>query len=78
MSKDDERLTFAMLLDRSELTQAALAEIVNVRQATVSSWVTGKSVPTLTPVQIKKLLVALNCSLDELVEVYEPNTPTSS
>jgi len=67
-----EVLSFAMLFERSGLTQTELAEIVDVRRATVSGWVSGKTVPTLPPLKLKKLLTALNCSLEDLVSLYHP------
>lgn len=73
-----ERITednsFAMLLNRSGLTQSCLAKKINVRQATISSWVNGHSVPTLTPLQLRRLLEALDCTLDELIEACHIET----
>ena len=69
----NEGLSFAMLLKRSGLTQGAIAKRVNVRQATVSAWVNGHTVPTLTPWQIQQLLLVLDCSLEELVLACHPN-----
>lgn len=68
---DKERLTFAMLWKRSGLTQTELAQRIQVRRATVSSWVGGHTTPNLTPAQTKLLLTELNCSLDELIEACQ-------
>lgn len=69
--RDEDLLTLKMLRQRSGLTQVQLAELLGVRQATVSDWERGKAEPNLSPAQTLKLCQLLNCTLDELVEAIE-------
>lgn len=52
------------------LTQREAAKILGVREATLSNWETGK-VPHVPPSTIKKMLELYNCTLDELIEMFE-------
>ncbi|MDG2989323.1 helix-turn-helix domain-containing protein [Candidatus Synechococcus calcipolaris G9] len=60
-----------MLRQNVGLSQVQLAELLGVRQATISDWERGKTEPTLTPSEMQKLCHLLNCSLAELVEALE-------
>ena len=50
---------------KSELTQAELARLCNVKQNTISSWETGRSEPDFE--SLKKMAGFFNCSIDELL-----------
>ncbi|AFY80181.1 putative transcriptional regulator [Oscillatoria acuminata PCC 6304] len=59
-------------LEDLNLTQDELAKFVGVRRATVSTWVKG-GIPRLQPIQVLRLAVVLNCTLDDLVEMFQPS-----
>lgn len=48
------------------ITQANLAEMLNVNQSTISKWECQTAGPTLATLQ--KITNVLNCSLDELLK----------
>lgn len=48
------------------LTQETLAQKLNVRQASVAMWETGKAKPTVN--NLLKLSEILNCSVDDLLK----------
>lgn len=54
------------------ITQQQLADILGIDRKTVSNWETGKSVPTFTVPQIKKLLTALNITIGQLPDNFGP------
>lgn len=56
------------LLRRREqsLTQDQIADVLGVSGQTISNWEKGRSIPTLTIDQTKKLCKILNCVLDEI------------
>ncbi len=55
-----------------KLTQQQLADLLGIERKTVSNWETGKSVPTFTVPQIKRLLKALNITIDQLPDKFGP------
>lgn len=72
MVKNLKNSAFMSLREEASLTQRQLAELVGVTDQTVSNWETGKSIPTLSPVQMLKLCCALNCTLEQLAKFTEP------
>lgn len=54
------------------ITQQQLADVLEIDRKTVSNWETGKSVPTFTVPQIKRLLTALNITIDQLPDNFGP------
>lgn len=65
---------FQNLRLRSNLTQAQLAEIVGVRQATISALENGHTQPR--PATIRALAEALKCSTEELESALMPSSPS--
>ena len=58
--------TTAEIRKRRELSQSALAELLNVEQATVSAWECGISSPPAN--KLVKIAEVLNCSIEDLFE----------
>lgn len=54
------------------ITQQQLADILEIDRKTVSNWETGKSVPTFTVPQIKKLLKSLDITVEQLPDNFGP------
>lgn len=52
------------LMHAKGLTQNDLSEITGISQATISSYITGRVVPSF--IKVDKICRALNCSMDEL------------
>lgn len=50
----------------AKLTQGQLAEQVNVKQSSVSSWESGRCTPKAT--LLPQLAVALGCTIDDLFD----------
>lgn len=59
------------LRKRAKLTQRQVAQALDVRESTVSEWERRISLPHLIPSKMKKLLEIYQCSLDDLIEVFE-------
>jgi transcriptional regulator with XRE-family HTH domain len=59
------------LRKRAKLRQQDLAYGLNKRQATVSDWERGVTVPHLTPSETKTMMELLNCTIDELVLAFD-------
>ena len=57
-------------LKERRLTQMQLAIQMGKSLYTVQSWASGRHVPTLSPVEMQDLCKLLDCSLDELVEMF--------
>ena len=51
------------------LSQCELAELLSVQRSTVAKWETGRTFPRTE--QLPKLARALNCTIDELLNVPE-------
>lgn len=59
------------LRKRAGLTQQELADAIGLRSnQTVSNWEKNKAVPQLTPEQTLVLCQKLNCSLQDLVNLF--------
>lgn len=69
----NEPLTPIELRERAGLTQRQVAEALGKTVGTVSDWERRVKRPRLSFSETKKLLDALNCSLDELIEAFEPS-----
>lgn len=57
-------------LKERRLTQQQLATEMGKSLYTVQSWATGRHVPTLSPIEMRNLCTLLDCSLDELAEMF--------
>jgi transcriptional regulator with XRE-family HTH domain len=68
MKANDNQLTLAKLRERAGLTQRQLAEALGVTTTTISSWERGLKEPRPNFAQVKQIIEALQCTLDELVE----------
>lgn len=66
------------LRERVGLTQRQIAQILDIRQGTVSDWERRRSIPHLPPSKFKLLLGAYKCTLDELIEAFEGGESNSS
>jgi putative transcriptional regulator len=60
------------LRKRVGLRQQDLAFALNKRQATISDWERGATIPHLTPSETLALIQVLNCTLEELAEAFDP------
>lgn len=54
------------LRERASLTQLELATVLNVKQASVSRWENGDSMPSAD--KLPELAKALGCSIDDLYD----------
>lgn len=69
--KEDSESPLEGLRKRVGLTQTKLAAVLDVRQGTISDWERGLAIPHLTPSKLKRMMEALECTLDELIEACE-------
>jgi DNA-binding XRE family transcriptional regulator len=60
---------------RASLTQAQLADALGVSGQTVSNWEKGRTIPTLTIAQTKKLLALLNTTLADVPDDVQGGEP---
>lgn len=58
------------LRKRADITQEALAEALGIRDHTYRNWIKGRSVPTFTVSQMKRLCKELHCSLEDLPDDF--------
>ena len=64
------KFNFKTLRQQANLTQTKAAQLLNVTQATISNWESGKSLPSIkTLFAVAKLY---KCSVDELLKGVEP------
>ncbi|MEP0868894.1 helix-turn-helix transcriptional regulator [Trichocoleus desertorum AS-A10] len=72
MSQEGEaRLTPMKLRNRTGLTQVQFAIMIGKSPSTVAKWEAGDFVPKGKPSEIKRLMDAYQCTLDELIEAFE-------
>lgn len=76
--EEGQRLTPMELRERVGLTQRQIAQILDIRQGTVSDWERRRSVPHLPPSKFKRLLDAYGCTLEDLIEAFEGGEPTDN
>ena len=57
-------------LKERQLTQQKLATEMGKSLYTVQCWASGKHLPRLNPVEMKNLCGLLDCSLDDLAEMF--------
>ena len=77
MCESDGGVTLVNLRKRVGLRQQDLANAVGVRQATISDWERGATIPHLTPLETLSLTRALQCTLEELVEAFNQKKGTA-
>lgn len=70
MEETSKQGAFMKRLKERQLTQQKLAVGMGKSLQTVQSWATGRHVPKLTPIEMKTLCSLLDCSLDELAEMF--------
>ncbi|MCG9890943.1 MAG: helix-turn-helix domain-containing protein [Thermosynechococcaceae cyanobacterium MS004] len=61
-----------------KLSQADIAQELQVTAQTVSNWENAKSVPTLDPVQFYKLCLLLDVSVQDLAAAFSGESNTSN
>jgi DNA-binding XRE family transcriptional regulator len=71
MSSNSE---FMQLRESLGLTQRQLADAIGVTDQTVSNWERGVYVPRLTLRQTARLCKAVNRSIEELADLFEPES----
>ncbi|NER37727.1 MAG: helix-turn-helix transcriptional regulator [Oscillatoria sp. SIO1A7] len=59
-------------------SQEEIASFVGVNRNTVSEWRNGRSIPNLDPARTARLCIAMKCSLQELVDLFQPEESTPS
>ena len=67
-SKESSRLS--SLLERSGVNLTQIAKALEKRHATVSDWNRGLHIPRLTPSEYVVLIGLLDCTPEELAEVF--------
>ncbi len=60
---------FKTIREKSNITQTQLAEILRVKQNTISMWETGKSMPKLK--DLPRIASALGVSVEEIVNCFK-------
>lgn len=71
MTEESNQVTLMELRKRLGLTRRQLAIAVGLTEKTIYIWETKPIEPRMTVVQVKKLMEALDCSIDELIEAIE-------
>ena len=71
MAEGHERLSLTKLRQQAGLTQQELAALLGVTQKTISIWEKGTVEPKLSFRQVRQMMEALNCTLDELILAVE-------
>ena len=72
MNTNKFRSKIATLRDKQGLTQLDLALAVGVTETTIANWEKGRSGLPLV-LQLIKLCKILDCTLEDLIEVINPN-----
>ena len=75
MAEESQLLTPVSLRKRANKTQRQVAEAIGKKVATISDWERGKTRPQVGFSEVKRLMEVLDCSLDELIEAFERNSP---
>lgn len=70
MEKSAFRTAFVARLKELELTQEQVARAMNKSLRTVNAWVSGEYTPRLSPNETLRLCEVLQCSLDDLAEMF--------
>ncbi|HEY9631503.1 MAG TPA: helix-turn-helix transcriptional regulator [Coleofasciculaceae cyanobacterium] len=63
-------MTLKQLREKAGLSQEALARLLDISGKTVSNWERGKSIASLTVLQMKTLCKALSVELKELPDDF--------
>ena len=58
-------MRFKVLREKANLTQAQIAEALNIGQSTVSMWESGENLPRAD--KLPQLARLLNCTVDDLL-----------
>ena len=58
------------------ITQKDLADALGLNPRAISDWENGRHTPKLTPKQMHTLCSKLQCTLLDLVEMFEPSAGT--
>lgn len=69
---EGEPLTPMNLRERAGKTQRQIADALGKTVGTVSDWERYVKRPRLSFAETKRLMEVLDCSLEELIEAYEP------
>ncbi|MFK8182305.1 MAG: helix-turn-helix transcriptional regulator [Phormidesmis sp.] len=59
-----------VLRKKAEITQEQLSAALGIRDHTYRNWIKGRSIPTFTVPQMKRLCRELNCSLEDLPDDF--------
>lgn len=70
MTEKERELKVEALRKQAEITQVQLAYLLGITDHTYRNWIKGRTQPELTIPQIKKLCIALKCSLFELPDDF--------
>ncbi|KPQ34598.1 MAG: putative transcriptional regulator [Phormidesmis priestleyi Ana] len=59
-----------VLRKKAKVTQEALSDALGITDHTYRNWIKGRSEPTMTVRQMKRLCELLECSLDDLPDDF--------
>lgn len=74
MKKKSGREWFVERRKALGITQKDLADALGLNPRAISDWENGRHTPKLTPSQMHILCTKLQCTLLDLVEMFEPPT----
>ncbi|MEM9807806.1 MAG: helix-turn-helix transcriptional regulator [Cyanobacteria bacterium P01_D01_bin.56] len=74
MKKESGRGWFVERRKVLGITQKDLADSLGLNPRAISDWENGRHTPKLTPKQMHTLCAKLQCTLLDLVEMFEPST----
>jgi DNA-binding XRE family transcriptional regulator len=69
-SQEARKKMIADALSRQAMTQNDLANLIGRGLTTIQAWISGRSVPELTPEETIELCKALDCTVEGLAEMF--------
>jgi plasmid maintenance system antidote protein VapI len=68
--QQDRRQMIAETLERQGLTQTDLTVALGRGWTTIQGWISGKTIPEMTPEETLEMCQVFNCSLEDLVAMF--------
>lgn len=75
---DNQKSRIMQYFKQVNLSQEQIANFVGVSRVTISDWQNGKSVPNLDPNRMNRLCIALKCTIQELIDLFQPEESAPS